>query len=180
LSLVYIAKSLGLDEVASYWEMVVSINDYQKERILEIILSALNNTIANKKIVILGWSFKKDTNDSRESPAIKIAQSLIEEKAKIHIIDPKVQLNQVIQDLKQNFDQNLIDTDSIFASKFDISAFKDAHAVLLLTEWDEFTAYNYAAIFKLMNKPSHIFDTRRILDEEKLKNIGFKVFKIGQ
>ncbi|NNE77892.1 MAG: nucleotide sugar dehydrogenase, partial [Pricia sp.] len=99
LNLVYISRSFGLNEVADYWEQVIIMNDYQKRRFAENIISTLYNTVSGKKIVFFGWAFKKDTNDTRESAAITIADALLEEKAEIVIYDPKVSEQRVYADL---------------------------------------------------------------------------------
>ena len=181
LNLVYISKSLGLNEVSNYWKSVITMNNYQKNRIVDIVIEKLHNTIAGKKIILLGWAFKKDTNDSRESPSIYIANSLLEENANLHVIDPKVKLNQIKNDVrtlddskKQIIEQNLT------VSKYDLEVFKDAHAIIVLTEWEQFIEYDYASIFNKMIKPAFIFDTRRILNKNKLIKIGYETYFIGE
>ena len=77
LNLVYIAQSYGLNEVADYWEQVIIMNDHQKRRFAKNIIKTLYNTVSGKKIAFLGWAFKKDTNDTRESAAIYVADYLL-------------------------------------------------------------------------------------------------------
>ncbi|MDP5230424.1 MAG: nucleotide sugar dehydrogenase, partial [Cellulophaga sp.] len=99
LNLVYISQSLGLQEVADYWEQVIIMNDYQKRRFAENIINTLYNTVSGKKIVFYGWAFKKDTNDTRESAAIYVADALLEERAELSIYDPQVKEVTVFRDL---------------------------------------------------------------------------------
>ncbi len=181
LNLVYIAKSYGLDEVAQYWEQVVLMNEYQKNRFTKKIITTLFNTVSDKHITIFGWAFKKDTNDTRESAAIKIADELIEENAKIKIYDPKVSKNKILTDLnllKSRDPKINEDSISVYDSPYD--SVKNSHAIAILTEWDEFIDYDYNKIFDLMVKPSFLFDGRRIIDKNLLEKIGFKVYKLGE
>ena len=89
LNLVYICRYYDLNEVADYWEGVVKINEYQKERFILNMLQVMFNTLAGKKICLFGFAFKADTGDTRESPAILIAKRLMEERAEVVITDPK-------------------------------------------------------------------------------------------
>lgn len=180
LNLVYIAKSYGLNEVADYWEQVIIMNDHQKRRFAKNIVSTLYNTVSGKKIAFLGWAFKKDTNDTRESAAIYVANDLIYEQATIAVFDPKVKHSQVLSDL------NYLETRSESENEKHISYQQDpyeachnAHAIAILTEWDEFTAYDWQKIYDNMLKPAFVFDGRNILDGEKLKQIGFHYQAIG-
>lgn len=181
LNLVYIAKSYGLKEVADYWEQVVIMNDHQKKRFATNIVRTLYNTVSDKKIAFLGWAFKKDTNDTRESAAIYVADDLLNEQAKIAVYDPKVERETVYRDLNylesREQDQNKNNV-VVFDDPYD--ACKDAHAIAILTEWDEFRTYNWQEIYDNMKKPAFVFDGRNILDEEKLKGIGFIFQKIGK
>lgn len=180
LNLVYIAKSYGLNEVADYWEQVIIMNDHQKNRFSSNIVKTLYNTVADKKIAFLGWAFKKDTNDTRESAAIYVANNLLNEQAKISIYDPKVEEQQILNDL------NYLETrtssenaNSITRNNNAYEACKDAHAIAILTEWDEFKAIDWAKIYNNMKKPAFIFDGRNLLDGEKLNKIGFIYYQIG-
>ncbi len=181
LNLVYISRSFGLTEVADYWEQVIIMNDYQKRRFAENIISTLYNTVSGKKIVFFGWAFKKDTNDTRESAAINIADALLEEKAEIVVYDPKVSEKQIYADLDYLGTRSPEENKALLTVVTDpIDAVKDAHAVAILTEWDEFKSYPWDAIFEKMLKPAFVFDGRRILDKEKMESIGFQYYKIGQ
>ena len=181
LNLVYIAKSYGLDEVADYWEQVILMNNYQKKRFADRIIRTLYNTVSGKKIAFFGWAFKKDTNDTRESAAIYIADALIEERAHITVFDPKVTRAQMLNDLNQ------LGTSAPEENERFLSVAKDAyqaadesHAIALLTEWDQFKMLDYVLIYEKMLKPAFVFDGRRILEKEVLKSIGFRMYTIGE
>jgi UDPglucose 6-dehydrogenase len=180
LNLVYIAKSYGLHEVADYWEQVIIMNDHQKRRFSNKIVQTLYNTVADKKITFLGWAFKKDTNDTRESAAIYVADDLINEQAKISVYDPKVSRNKMLNDL------NYLETRSVEENNSAILTFdnaydacKQSHAIAILTEWDEFTTYDWQKIYDSMHKPAFIFDGRNIMNAKELESIGFIYKGIG-
>ncbi len=180
LNLVYIAKSYGLNEVADYWEQVIIMNDHQKRRFAKNIIKTLYNTVSGKKIAFLGWAFKKDTNDTRESAAIYVADDLLSEQATVAVFDPKVEEDQI------QFDLNYLETRSEDANKKGVqvvdnayAACKDAHAIAVLTEWDEFKTYDWQKIYDNMLKPAFVFDGRNILNKEALEKIGFIYQGIG-
>ena len=181
LNLVYISKSLGLDKVADYWHQVIKINNHQRERFAKNILTTLYNTISGKKITFFGWAFKKDTNDTRESAAIYVADLLINEMANIDVYDPKVSKEQIFESI--NFLQT---RDSDMNSKFlnvnddPYKAAEGSHAVAILTEWDEFKEFDWRRIYESMNQPAFIFDGRNILNREDLEKIGFVYRGIGK
>ncbi|EJG01862.1 MULTISPECIES: UDP-glucose 6-dehydrogenase [Flavobacterium] len=180
LNLVYIAKSYGLNEVADYWEQVIIMNDHQKRRFSNKIVQTLYNTVADKKITFLGWAFKKDTNDTRESAAIYVADDLINEQANISVYDPKVSENKMLNDL--NYLETRANEENVKAlNVFDnaYEACKDAHAIAILTEWDEFTTYDWKKIYDSMHKPAFVFDGRNILNAKELESIGFVYNGIG-
>jgi UDPglucose 6-dehydrogenase len=180
LNLVYISRSFGLQEVADYWEQVIIMNDHQKKRFAENIVRKLYNTVSGKKIAFLGWAFKKDTNDTRESAAIYVADLLLNEQANIKVYDPKVQEQQVYADLdylhtrEPEENKNSV---QVYADAYE--ACKDTHAIAVLTEWDEFKNYDWQRIYDGMLKPAKIFDGRNLLDVKKLREIGFTVQAIG-
>jgi len=181
LNLVYISRSLGLQEVADYWQQVVIMNDYQKRRFAENIISTLFNTVSGKKIVFYGWAFKKDTNDTRESSAIYIADALLEERAELSIYDPKVKENAILRDLDNlNTRSSEENRNLISVSTDPLEIIENAHAIAVLTEWDEFKDYDWQMIYDKMLKPAFVFDGRRILDKEKMEKIGFNYYRIGQ
>jgi len=172
LNLVYICRFYQLHEVADYWEGVVKINEYQKERFILNMLSTMFNTLAGKRVCILGFAFKANTGDTRESPAILVAQRLIEEKAELVISDPQA-LRNARADLK-GVDENIAYVEDPY------EAAEGCNAIAVLTEWDQYAQLDYARIFKSMRKPAFIFDGRNILDHSKLFDMGFNVFPIGK
>ena len=181
LNLVYIAKSLGLDEVSEYWNQVIKINDYQKERFAKNIMKSLFGTVSGKKITFLGWAFKKNTNDTRESAAIYIADLLIENGAEICVYDPKVSQQRMLSDLDYLNSRSSNENNRALTCVEDpYEACKDSHAIAVITEWDEFKSYDWQSIFKSVVKPAKIFDGRNILDGEQLKDLGFDVYSIGK
>jgi len=181
LNLVYIAKSYGLDEVATYWEQVILMNDHQKRRFAKNIISTLYNTVAGKKIAFLGWAFKKDTNDTRESAAIYVADDLLNEQAVIAVYDPKVKPAQMWSDLNYlNSRSEAENQKQLTAYQNPYDACQGAHAVAVLTEWDEFKSYDWQKIYDAMLKPAFVFDGRNILDQKALEQIGFVYRAIGK
>lgn len=181
LNLVYICRSLGLQEVADYWEQVIIMNDYQKRRFADQVISTLYNTVSGKKIAFLGWAFKKDTNDTRESAAIYVADQLLDDKAQIHVYDPKVNPKQMYADLNYLNTRTQEENEELLkVEDTPYEAIKDAHAIAVLTEWDEFKSYDWEKIYASMKKPACVFDGRNILDHEKLIEIGFVVKAIGK
>nr|WP_315190234.1 UDP-glucose 6-dehydrogenase [uncultured Flavobacterium sp.] len=180
LNLVYIAKSYGLNEVADYWEQVIIMNDHQKKRFSNRIVQTLYNTVADKKITFLGWAFKKDTNDTRESAAIYVADDLINEHANIAVYDPKVSEKKILADLDY-LETRASEKNAKSISSFDnpYSACAGAHAIAVLTEWDEFVGYDWKKIYDGMQKPAFIFDGRNLLNKSELEAIGFVYQAIG-
>ncbi len=180
LNLVYIAKTYGLNKVADYWEQVVLMNNHQKQRFSDRIVSTLFNTVSGKKIAFLGWAFKKDTNDTRESASIKVADNLLNEQANISVYDPKVVEERIYADLDYLDSRSSKENRSLLTvSKDPYEACKDSHAIAILTEWDEFMNYNWESIYESMQKPAFIFDGRGILDKNAMESIGFTYYKIG-
>ena len=157
------------------------MNNHQKNRFADQIIKSLYNTVNGKKIVFYGWAFKKDTNDSRESAAIYVADYLLNEEAEIIIYDPKVTEEQILGDLDG------LNTRTSSENKRLIKVVKDpyeatinAHAVAVLTEWDVFNEFDWNLIYQNMLKPSFIFDGRNILNEAHLKTHGFIYRGIGK
>jgi UDPglucose 6-dehydrogenase len=189
LNLVYLCEHFGLREVAAYWESVVSMNDFQKRRFGERIVKTLFNTVSNKHIAIWGWAFKKDTNDSRESAAIHVCRDLLRERANLHIYDPRVDETQIRTDLIQIMsddsgyirpaDQQLIDQ-HVMVSSDCYAAANQAHAIAVLTEWDEFKAIDLKRIYGSMHRPAFVFDGRNILDRRAYREAGFEIHAIGK
>lgn len=156
------------------------MNDHQKRRFANKIIRTLYNTVNGKKITFLGWAFKKDTNDTRESAAIYVADHLLYEQAHITVYDPKVQEEQIYTDLDYLANRSTEENKQLLRVELDpYEACKNAHAIAILTEWDEFKEYDWQRIYKNMLKPAHIFDGRNILDKKQLEAIGFKVSAVG-
>lgn len=180
LNLVYIAKTYGLNEVADYWEQVIIMNDHQKRRFASNIVQTLYNTVSGKKIAFLGWAFKKDTNDTRESAAIYVSDYLLNEQANIAVFDPQVKERQVFNDLdylnSRAAEENRQGV-TVFEDPYE--ACKDAHAIAILTEWDEFRSYDWQKIYDNMKKPAFVFDGRNILDGDALMAKGFIFSSVG-
>jgi len=187
LNLVYLCKQYGLDEVADYWQGVISINDYQKNRFANRIQQALFNTVNGKKIAFWGWAFKKDTNDTRESAAIYVADQLLAEGAEIVVYDPKVSLARMRMDLKTLWEyrgETETDINGMLAKLHGVdsaeAACTKAHALAVITEWDVFQTQDFETIYTHMEKPAFVFDGRKILDYNQLQSIGFTVYEIGK
>ena len=175
LNLTYLCKHFGLAEVANYWESVVRMNDWQKSRFAARIVNDLFNTVTGKRIAVLGFAFKKDTNDTRETAAISVCRDLLAEGAKVVVYDPKVSAAEIRKDvLGTETNPNLEIAPTALA------ACTDSHAIAVLTEWDEFKALDFAAIYQVMPKPAFIFDGRNILPHQKLSDMGYRVHAIGK
>jgi len=183
LNLVYLCETFNLPEVAAYWQQVVAMNDWQKDRFSKNMVSKMLNTVTGKKITILGFAFKKDTGDTRETAAGHVIKNLLAERAKLHVYDPKVTEEDMFKELaymgmseKTHPDlQKLVVMDSTIEE-----ACKDSHALAVMTEWDEFKSLDFAQLYKDMIKPAFIFDGRNILDHTALRKIGFDVDAIGK
>jgi len=181
LNLVYICHTLGLQEVADYWDQVIIMNDYQKRRFADKIISTLFNTVSGKKIAFLGWAFKKDTNDTRETAAMYVADILMEDLAKVTVYDPKVKVQQMYADVDYlNTRSEAKNRELLVATNSPYEACKDAHAIAVLTEWDEFKSYDWQKLYDNMMKPAFVFDGRNILNKVELEGIGFKYFGVGR
>ncbi len=172
LNLVYLCEYHGLKEVATYWEQVVLMNEYQRTRFTRRILSAMFNTVAGKRIALFGFAFKANTGDTRESSAIRIAQELWQEHAKVVITDPKALDNARI-DLKDILADIVLEPDPYQAAR-------GSHAIAIITEWDEYRTLDYAKLYQSMEKPAFIFDGRNILKHRALYDIGFNVYPLGK
>jgi len=189
LNLVYLCEHFGLREVAEYWEQVIKMNDYQKRRFCERMVRTMFNTVSNKQIAIWGFAFKKDTNDTRESAAIYVCRDLLQERARLKIYDPQVSEEQVHRDLIEVFshthgtitdqERALIKEHVRVAASAEEAA-QGAHAIAVLTEWDEFKRLNYDSILQSMYRPAFIFDGRNLLDHRHLSSLGFDVHAIGK
>ena len=178
LNLVYIARSEGLDKVADYWEQILIINQHQRNRFSKKIIDIIRKENLEPKVLLLGWSFKKDTNDSRESAAIYVANNLLNNNIKIDIYDPKVaehQINFDILNVNPNYEKSsvkFVEEPFLNISEYNI--------VAIMTEWDEFKAFDWETIYKKIKKPAYIFDGRNILNSINIKNIGFNYIGLGR
>ena len=180
LNLVYIAKTFGLQEVAVYWEQVIIMNDHQKRRFAANMVKRMYNTVSGKRIALYGWAFKKDTNDTRESAAIYVADYLLSEQAEIVVYDPKVTEEQIYSDLdylgtrSEEGNRKLVTI-----VKSPMEACRNAHAIAVMTEWDEFKQLDWKKIYDCMLKPAFLFDGRRLLERKTKEEIGFQFYAIG-
>lgn len=192
LNLTYIAASLGLHEVSEYWAQVVKLNDYQKNRFVHNVIATMFNTINMKRIAVLGFAFKKDTGDTRESAAIDICKKLLQDGATLAIYDPKANKEQIWLDLELDgpspYGPSLNCPDYIggnYSGKVEkaesaAAACDGAHALLVLTEWDEFKSLDYKAIYRKMEKPAFAFDGRNVLPLDVMSSIGYEAYGIGR
>lgn len=189
LNLVYLCEHFGLREVAAYWEQVVTMNDYQKRRFSERIVKTMFNTVSDKKIGIWGFAFKKDTNDTRESAAIYVCRDLLRERARLTIYDPRVSAEQIRYDLTRACsdihgqisptDREMIENNVTVANDV-YEAAEEAHAIAVLTEWDEFKSLDFDRVYDSMLRPAFLFDGRNLLDRATMEAIGFEVHAIGK
>lgn len=181
LNLVYIARTYNLHKVADYWEQVIIMNDHQKERFANNIIKTLYNTVNGKNIAFLGWAFKKDTNDTRESAAIYVADYLLDEQATITVYDPKVTAEQIYADLDylgtRSPEENRRLVKVVNTAE---EACNQAHAIAVLTEWDAFKTIDWQAIYENMYKPAFVFDGRNLLDANEMNSLGFQFYSIGK
>ena len=172
LNLVYLCEYYGLDEVGAYWEQVVEMNNYQQTSFVSKMVSAMFNTVAGKRIALLGAAFKAHTGDTRESPALEVCRALLEERAKVVLCDPYA-LDNARADLGTAASQVEFEPDPYAAAE-------NAHAVAVLTEWPQYAALDFKAIKESMVEPAFIFDGRNILNHKELFELGFNVYAVGK
>merc|ERR1712217_600525 len=178
LNLVYICEQFGLSEVAAYWQQVVDMNEYQKRTFTQRIIHTLFNTVTNKKIAVFGFAFKKDTGDVRETPAVTVCHMLAEDGALVHVYDPKVKKVDALTEFK--YHNMEVDEKRLIFEKSAKEACDGAHALVVLTEWDEFKTLPYHEFHATMLKPAFLFDGRGILNHRQLEDVGFEVHAIGK
>ena len=171
LNLSYLCETYGLHEAAAYWQHVVDMNEFQQNRFVRTIVNSMFNTIAGKRVAVLGFAFKADTGDTRESPAISVCKELLAERANIVVSDPKA---------LDNAKKDLSGISNIDFEEDPYEAAKGAHAIVLLTEWKLYKSIDYQRIYESMLKPAFLFDGRNILDHDELHSIGFEVYSIGK
>jgi UDPglucose 6-dehydrogenase len=172
LNLVYLCEHYGLPEVASYWEQVVKMNEFQEMRFASKMVQSMFNTVAGKRIALFGAAFKANTNDTRESPALEVCRALLEEQAEVVITDPHA-LENARADLGGLAERVSFEPDPYAAAR-------GAHAIAILTEWNQFAQLDYEKIHGSMVKPAFLFDGRNLLDHSKLYEMGFNVYPIGK
>jgi len=178
LNLVYICEQFGLHEVAQYWQQVVDMNEHQKKSFTTRIIHTMFNTVTNKKIAVFGFAFKKDTGDIRETPALTVCDMLMQDGALVHVYDPKVSRESAVEEMQIH---GMEVTDKQFRwAKTPEEAVAGAHAIVILTEWEEFKKYDYEAFYETMMKPAFLFDGRNLLDVAKLEEIGFEAHALGK
>lgn len=187
LNLVYIARTYDLNEVADYWEGVIQINKFQTDRVSDKVEEFLNGDLSKNTISILGWAFKKNTNDSRESASIQVALNTLIKGGSIRIYDPMVSIEKIYNDINtglqnKNFSIAKINRlmSKVKAYKGIYNTIKDSNLLIVCTEWDEFKTMDWDEIYQLMNDPKTIIDGRNILNKEDLIKRGFKIYSIGQ
>ena len=182
LNLVYLCRHFGLPEVADYWETVVTLNTWQQHRIARLVVQKLFGTVTGKRLAILGFAFKADTNDTRESPAIRICRDLLEEGAQLVIHDPKVASAQIARDLNQepaSQADRLSGTGSWVEAGSVENAVMGADAVLVLTEWQHYRELNWSDLAGRMRKPAWVFDARAVADPAQIKAAGLCLWRVG-
>jgi UDPglucose 6-dehydrogenase len=170
LNLVYISESYGLGEVARYWQSVLDINEYQEARFVRTMIREMFNTIVGKRIALLGFAFKADTGDTRESPAIHVARKLLEEKASLAVSDPKALANARV---------DLAGLEGVEFIEEPSEAARGAHAVAIMTEWEMYRELDWEKIYESMEKPAFLFDGRNLLNHKRMYEIGFNVYPLG-
>jgi UDPglucose 6-dehydrogenase len=177
LNLVYLCGHYGLHEVAAYWQQVVALNTWQQQRIARLVVNRLFGTVSGKRIGVLGFAFKADTNDTRESPAIRICRDLLEEGAILQIVDPKVSERQLALDLGQPAGAGEGSWQQVAEVQ---QAASGADALLLLTEWQAFAQIDWAAVAALMRRPAWLFDARAKADAAAARAAGLQVWTVGE
>jgi UDPglucose 6-dehydrogenase len=183
LNLVYLCRHYGLEEVAAYWEQVVTFNTWQQHRIAQLVVNRLFGTVSGKRIGVLGFAFKADTNDTRESPAIRISRDLLEEGAVLAIVDPKVSEGQMARDLGQSAGEASGDraAEGSWHAVSDVQqAASGADALVLLTEWQQFAAIDWPAVAAVMRQPAWLFDARAKADASAARAAGLQVWTVGE
>jgi UDPglucose 6-dehydrogenase len=178
LNLVYLCRHYGLEEVAAYWDQVVALNTWQQQRIAQRVVRSLFGTVNGKRLAVLGFAFKADTNDTRESPAIRICRDLIEEGAQLAIVDPKVDPAQIARDLGQAASSDGEGGWQPVASPLEAAA--GADALLVLTEWSEYRQLDWPALAAVMRHPAWLFDARAITDTVAAQRAGLNVWRVGE
>ena len=179
LNLVYLCRHFGLPEVADYWESVVQLNTWQQHRIARLVVEKLFGTVTGKRLAVLGFAFKANTNDTREAPAIRVCADLLEEGAQLAIHDPKVATAQMARDLKQDESAVLDASGSWCRSESIEAAVAGADAVLILTEWEQYRQLKWADLASRMRRPAWVFDARAVTESQQVRGAGLSLWKVG-
>ena len=190
LNLVYLCRHFGLPEVADYWQSVVALNTWQQHRISRLVVETLFGTVTGKRLAILGFAFKADTNDTREAPAIRICRDLLEEGAQLAIHDPKVSAEQIARDLQlpespysdpaAGPSAAALSGEGTWCQGLDVtSTLTGVDAVLILTEWREYRDLDWSRLGALMRKPAWIFDARSVVDPVTVTDAGLMLWRVG-
>jgi UDPglucose 6-dehydrogenase len=186
LNLVYLCRHYGLEEVAQYWQSVVELNTWQQHRISRLVVNSLFGTVSGKRLAVLGFAFKADTNDTREAPAIRICRDLIEEGAELAIVDPKVEASQISRDLEKpprsgDASGQPLSGDGGWRPVASVEeAAEGADAVLILTEWQQYRSLDWTRIAAGMRRPAWLFDARAVADAAAARAAGLKVWRVGE
>ena len=182
LNLVYLCRHYGLEEVAAYWQSVVDLNAWQQHRIARLVVNNLFGTVTGKRLAVLGFAFKADTNDTREAPAIRICRDLLEEGAELAIHDPKVASDQMARDLglaASSAGPGLSGEGCWQAYASVAEAVRGADAVLILTEWQAFRALPWPQLAQQMRQPAWVFDARAVVDPDLVRSAGLRLWRVG-
>ena len=179
LNLVYLCHHFGLPEVADYWESVVRLNTWQQHRIARLVVEKLFGTVTGKRLAVLGFAFKANTNDTREAPAIRVCSDLLEEGAHLQIHDPKVDAAQMARDLKRDASEVPDSGGSWCRAESIEAAVAGADAVLIMTEWDQYRTLDWDALASRMRRPAWVFDARAVTDSQQVKAVGLNLWKVG-
>ena len=175
-NLVYLAKMYRMPTVATYWDAVIKMNDWQKRRFANLVVREMFNTVGGKKLAILGFAYKKNTSDARFSAALDVCKVLENESANLVVYDPRVSAEAIsLAFTREDGSESCVTVESD-----PYAAMHSAHAILVLTEWDEFARLDYARVYESMQKPAFVFDGRNLLDHKALREIGFHVYGIGK
>lgn len=176
LSLVYLAEGLGLHEVAEYWTQVLTLNNFQRDRFAHRVIRKLNNTLRRKKITLLGYAFKKNTADTRESPATDVIKTLLDDgPAEIAIFDPCCDpeiVKSELQTMLGSKEDRLLKAEGgpieVYTDVY--SACVNSNAVVILTEWDEFRNNPVNTSSKQTSRKDMIIDPRPFQSSEPLES----------
>jgi UDPglucose 6-dehydrogenase len=176
LNLVYLCEHYGLTEVAAYWEQVIVMNEWQKKRIAQLVVKKLGGSVKGKRIAVLGFAFKKDTNDTREAPAISVCETLLQAGAEVVVFDPKVSAQKVQADLAHLSTHH----PKLKSASSAPEACVGADAAIVLTEWDQFKSIEWSSVAPQMISPAWIFDARNCTNHTAIRAVGLNLWVVGK